>query len=150
MLRRYLRTVGVREDRIDDLIQEVFVTALQKPIEHRGDRAFGAWLRGVARNLVLRERRSVGARREVELGDEVWCEACGDDDGGELVDALRHCVRQLPARSRAMLQRVYGEGDGRRELGREFGLVTNGVKTALRRLRAALKDCMQRRLRNAR
>jgi RNA polymerase sigma-70 factor, ECF subfamily len=146
MLRRYLQTLGVRPDRVDDLVQETLVVALQKQIEDRGAWAAAAWLRGVARNLLLRERRSAAQRREVELADEVWNEQCGDGDGGELVEALRECVRQLPARSRALLQQAYGEGGGRVELGRAFGLVADGVKTALRRLRAALKDCMHRRL----
>lgn len=148
MLRRYLRTLGVKADHVDDLVQEAFVTALQKQPEDRGPAAIASWLRGVARNLVLRERRSDGQRREVELCDEVWQAEVGDGDGGELVDALRACVRQLPPRGRRLLQRAYGNGDGRAELGRAFGLVPDGVKTALRRLRAALKQCMEQRLRS--
>lgn len=150
MLRRYLRTLGARADRVDDLVQETFVVALQKQFEVRGDMGFAMWLRGVARHLLLREWRSAARSREVELCDRVWNEQCGDGDGEDLVDALRECVRKLPARSRVMLQQAYGEGDGRAELARAFGLVADGVKTALRRLRAALKDCMQRRLRRTR
>ena len=149
MLRRYLLTLGARPDRVDDLIQEAFVVSLQKAVEDRGRAAVGSWLRGVARNLLLRERRSAGARREVELAGEVWREQCGDGDGGELVHTLRECIRQLPPRGQAMVQRVYGDGVGRAPVGAEFGLVADGVKTALRRLRAALKACVERRRRGA-
>lgn len=147
MLRRYVQTLGARADRVDDLVQETFVVALQKSPASEDRSTVAAWLRSVARNLILREWRSAAKRREVELADEVWREQCGDGNGNDLVDALRECVRGLPARSRAMLQHAYGDGEGRDELGRAFGLVADGVKTALRRLRAALKECMQRRLR---
>jgi RNA polymerase sigma factor (sigma-70 family) len=147
MLRRYLLTLGARPDRIGDLIQEAFVVSLQKGVEDQGRAAIASWLRGVVRNLLLRERRSAGARREVELAGEVWRERCADGDGDELVDAMRECIRQLPARGQAIVQRVYGDGDGRAAIGAEFGLVADGVKTALRRLRTALKECLERRLR---
>lgn len=63
MLQRYLFVLGVRADRIDDLRQETFALALQKRIEDRGHGPVGAFLRGVAKHLVLRERRSAAARR---------------------------------------------------------------------------------------
>jgi DNA-directed RNA polymerase specialized sigma24 family protein len=147
MMRRYLFVLGARADRIDDLVQEVFVLVLQKPIEDRGPAAVGAFLRGVARNLLLRERRSAGARREVELAHEVWQQECGTGAGDERIDALRQCVDALPQRSRALLQRVYADGAGRAAAGAEFGLAADGVKTALRRLRDGLRGCVERRLR---
>ncbi|MCA8977130.1 MAG: hypothetical protein KDC98_20575 [Planctomycetes bacterium] len=147
MLRRYLFTLGAGADRIDDLVQEVFVFALQRGVEDRGRPAVGAFLRGVAKNLMLRDRRSAARRREVELADEVWREECGDGDGEHRLDALARCVEALPARGRAMLQRVYADCAGRAALGAEFGMVPDGVKTALRRLRAGLWQCVQRRLR---
>jgi len=150
MLRRYLITLGVAVDRVDDLVQDVFVIALEKWPAVRGNSGKAGWMRGVARNLFLRACRSAALRREVELADEVWHEECFEGDGDELVAALRVCVRGLPQRSQRMLQRAYGQGDGRAVLAREFRVTANGVKTALRRLRSALKQCMERRLRSER
>lgn len=147
MLRRYLFVLGAAVDRLDDLQQEVFVIALQKRLEDRGHGPVAAFLRAVAKNLILRERRSAASRREVELADQVWTERCGDDGGEARLLALRACVASLPARSRDLLARCYGAGAGRQALGTEFGLLADGVKTALRRLRAALRECVQRRLR---
>lgn len=147
MLRRYLFVLGGRADRLDDLVQEVFVLVLQKGLEDRGAGAVGAFLRGAAKNLLLRERRSVGARREIELADEVWREHCGDADGDQRVLALRACVHALPERSRSLLRRVYEDGAGRAAVGAEFGMTGDGVKTALRRLREGLRECVERRLR---
>ncbi len=150
MLQRYLFVLGARGDRIDDLVQDVFVLALQKelPPDEPGRR--GAFLRGVARNLLLRERRSEAARREIEIADEVWQRQCDDGDGEDRLTALRACVAGLPQKSRELLQRCYADGAGRAELGGEFGLAPEGVKTTLRRLREGLRRCIERRLRGMR
>lgn len=145
MLRRYLFVLGAAADRIDDLVQEVFVVVLQKAFDDRGAAATGVLLRAVARNLLLRERRSAAARREVELAHEVWCEDGGDIDGDERLDALRACVGALPERSRALLRGAYTDGRGREDLARALGLRPDGIKTALRRLRDALRACVERR-----
>lgn len=146
MLRRYLMTLGARGAEVDDLVQEVFVFALQHTIEDRGVGPVGRFLRGVAKNLLLRGRRTAAARREVEIADEVWDADCADGTGDLRADALRSCIEALPPRGRALLERTYVDGVGRRGSGGEFGLVADGVKTALRRLRAALRTCVERRL----
>ena len=58
MLRRYLYVLGAHADRLDDLVQDAFVIALEKRPEDRGEAAFGAFLRAIGKNLVLRERAS--------------------------------------------------------------------------------------------
>lgn len=144
MLRRYVHVLGVPVDRGDDLVQDVFVAVLQKAFEDRGEPAVGALLRAVARHVVLRSRRGEAARREVELAHEVWCEDGGDRDGDERVDALRACIDALPDRGRVLLRGAYQEELGRAALARRLGLRPDGVKTALRRLRDALRACVER------
>jgi RNA polymerase sigma-70 factor, ECF subfamily len=146
MLRRYLFVLGARADRIDDLVQDVFALVLRKGLEDRGSAGVGAFLRAVAKHLLLRDWHSKKARREVELADEIWREECGDDGQELRIAALRQCIASLPMRARALLQRAYVDRAGRIAIGREFGLVANGVKTALRRLRAGLRGCVERRL----
>lgn len=146
MLRRYLFVLGVRADRVDDLVQDAIVVALQKIEQDADPERSGAFLRGIARNLVLRERTTAEKRREVELADQVWRERCGDGDGDDRVAALRACVDGLPAISRQLLDRRYRDGADRITLAREFDLRPEGVKSALRRVRDGLKDCVERRL----
>lgn len=55
MLRRYLFVLGARADRLDDLVPEVFAVALKKELQDRGPAALGTFLRGVVKNLLLRE-----------------------------------------------------------------------------------------------
>ena len=145
MLRRYLYVLGADADRIDDLIQEVFVVALRKTAEQYDHDAFGAFLRGCAKNMLLRARRSTGARREVELADEVWQHATERYD--ERIDALQTCLDALPPRSRKLLESTYANGLSRLATGQLFGMRANGIKTTLRRLRDGLRLCVERRLR---
>ena len=147
MLRRYLFVLGVAAGELDDLVQDVFATALEKGVEERGAPATGTWLRRVARHLVLRRRASRAARREIEAADDTWEVAHRDLDHDDArVEALRRCLEHLPGQRRALLDRAYHDGAGRDELAHEFGLAVEGVKTALRRLRAALAACVERRL----
>lgn len=149
MLRRYLFVLGAAVDRLDDLVQETFVLVLQKQPEDRGPRAVAGFLRGVAKNLLLRERRSQRARREVEGADELWQRECGDD-GDARIDALQQCVGELPERSRELVQRHYANHEGRAEIAAAMAMTPDGVKTALRRVRDGLRECVERRLRRQR
>ncbi|MCA8965686.1 MAG: sigma-70 family RNA polymerase sigma factor [Planctomycetes bacterium] len=142
---RYLRVLGAAPDLADDLLQDTFVVALRRGIEDRGAAATGAFLRTTARHLFLKSRRRRVAEREVHEADLVWQERCGDDDGDGWFEALGRCLDGLPPRSRRLLEGAYGQDLGRTALARELGLTAFGVKTALRRLRAALRDCIERR-----
>ena len=142
-LRRYLRTLGCKPDHIDDLVQDTFVVVLQKGLGDRGRAAAAGWLRQTAKHLFLRQLRDDRARREVEIADQVFAEQCGADAGDGVVAALRACLRELPARSRRLLEGTYRDGLGRQQLGQELGMRPDGIKTALRRLRAALLHCIQ-------
>jgi len=149
---RYLRVLGCDPATADDLVQEVFVVVLQRP-QFEGSRpgAAFAFLRAVARHRWLKSRRRKVAERDVEEADRVWDARCGDGDGdGQgYVDALRQCLDGLPERSRTLLQATYGDGDGRAASASRFGMSQDGIKSALRRLRAFLHECIERRRREA-
>ncbi|MFY9342922.1 MAG: sigma factor [Planctomycetota bacterium] len=144
---RYLRVLGCDESTADDLTQEVFVVVLRRPDFRVGDAAaaFG-FLRTTARHLWLKSLRRRLADREVEAADRLWDARCGDGDGNDYTEALRHCVELLPQRSRDLLAATYGERASRSVSAGLFGMTAHGVKSALRRLRTALHDCIERRL----
>ncbi|HEX6812433.1 MAG TPA: hypothetical protein VF384_12465, partial [Planctomycetota bacterium] len=104
------------------------------------------FLRTTARQLWLRTAAGRANERELAEADAVWDARCGDAAGDDYVDALRACVERLPERSRELLAATYGDGDGRAASGARFGLGRNGVKSALRRLRTFLHDCITKRL----
>ena len=84
--------------------------------------------------------------RQLEEADQVWERRCGDGPGDEYVEALRQCLASLPERSQELLRATYADGEGRGAAGARLGLGSDGVKSALRRLRARLHDCVTRRL----
>ena len=147
---RYLRVLGCEPATADDLVQEVFVVVLQRP-RFDGSQPGGAFafLRTTARHLWLKSRRRRVAEREVDEADRIWDARCGDGDGdGEAyVEALRECLQRLPERGRALLAATYGDGAGRALSAGRFGMSPDGIKSALRRLRAFLHACIENRRR---
>lgn len=146
MLRRYLFVLGAAPDRIDDLVQDTAALALAKEVTHKTDEELARWLRAAGKNLLLRDWQTQTKRREVDLADEVWHEEQQGLPDDARVLALRTCVANLSRRDQSILRRTYAQGSSREAVGREFGLGLEGVKTALRRLRAALRLCIQQRL----
>ncbi len=145
-LRRYLRYLGARPDRIDDLAQEVFAKAFAAPFEWRSERETGAWLRTIARNTFVSSAR----RRDVFVAtdrlDELvvaWETHCGDDDGDGLLIALRECLQQLGERHRQALAWRYGEQCPVPVVAQRLGVGAAGAESLLVRLRRALRRCIE-------
>jgi RNA polymerase sigma-70 factor (ECF subfamily) len=90
--------------------QEAFIVAYNRLDEFDRSRDFGAWLRGIARNLVINERRK-DARRKRIISDNltevlVASSSANDDEPEEMGDyalarlnALKECVRGLPEKA---------------------------------------------------
>ena len=142
---RYMRVLGADDATADDLVQEAFLIALERPdFDSSSPAGTFAFLRATARHRWLKSRRCRATRREVEHADVVWDEHCGGD-GTEYLAALRQCLQALPERGRSLLEATYGERAGRKEAACEFGMTENGIKSALRRLRSSLHECIERR-----
>ena len=145
---RYLRALGAPADLAEDLLQETFLVAWRRLGEDRGDAAAAVFLRATARHLYLRRRRDQGRREQilVELADAAWARDGAADDGEAWLDALRGCVGALEGRARQVVQRFYGDGADRESVAAAMGMKATGVKTLLQRVRAALRDCIERKL----
>ncbi|MBK8099523.1 MAG: hypothetical protein IPK26_20635 [Planctomycetes bacterium] len=144
---RYARTLGADVHTADDLVQEAFAVVLARDgFDFTVPAAVFGFLRTTCRQLWLRSTKRTIGEREVDEADRLWGERCGEDAGDHYVDALRACVERLPARSRALLAATYGDGDGRVAAGKRLGIGRDGVKSALRRLRTFLHDCIRKRI----
>ncbi len=144
---RYLRLLGADPDEADDLLQDTFVAFATRTGE-RPPAAPGAFLRGIARNLLLTARRR--SRRQ-PLTDE-WAAAVDqfaeqqrDAFADAQVDALRDCLQRLPDRARQAVQWHHVEGLSRRDTATRLGLGDEGTKSLLQRARRLLRDCIERR-----
>lgn len=147
---RYLRLLGCDGPTADDLAQETFLAMLRLPFEVRSDGETAAWLRTKARFLWLERVRTEARRRETALADatdEVWAEVAGGDGGESYRRALERCLKGLPERSRTAIELRYRERASREEMARRLSLKANGVKTLLQRIRAGLRRCVEKAVR---
>jgi RNA polymerase sigma factor (sigma-70 family) len=151
----FLAATGDRST-ADDLVQEVFSQALESQGSFDSAKPFGAWLRGIARNLLARHYRNV-RRSPLSLDgaalDQLDSQAAlgesrsiDPDYQPTRLAALRECLRKLNERMQAMLGLKYGEKLPSRDIGERLGMKTTAVDMALSRGRRALESCIERRL----
>ena len=154
-LYRYLRYLGAERTMAEDLLQETFLAALRArhPVENAGARATAAWLRTIARNAYFdfcraKRRDIVHVDNEyLKRAEAVWsAEFLRDGDGFDYMEALRQCLDTLTEPQRRALGLRYAQSTSRSEMARILGMTENGIKSLLRRLRAALAECVRKRL----
>lgn len=154
MLLAYLRSAVRDEHAVEDLFQESMLVAWRKIEQYDRDRPFGAWLRGIARNLALAHYRE-RARQDQPLDEASmeWLEArfvqvhtLAGDTLGEKLLALRDCVQALPKEYRQPVQLRYAESLSLSEIGNMLQLATETLKKRLTRAKLRLADCLERKL----
>lgn len=144
---RYLRYLGASNELADDLTQETFLQLLRAPFERQSERATAAWLRTVARNLWVRSfRRPPFDLAELDAIEAAWTGFASDDAGEHALQHLRHCVDQLAGRARDVVRWQYEERLSRGAIAERLGIGADGVKSLLRRTRALLRECIERRV----
>ena len=147
---RYLRYLGAPSELADDLTQETFLQLLRAPYQEQGRGARAAWLRTVARNFYLKSLRRPGsvdlAEAELVAADAAWTGFARQDGGQEHLAALRLCLDELDGRARQAVRMQYEERRSRDSLGAALGLSPDGVKSLMRRVRTALRACVERRI----
>ncbi|NNE91511.1 MAG: sigma-70 family RNA polymerase sigma factor [Verrucomicrobiales bacterium] len=159
-LRAFIRSVGVDPMWVDDIAQEAFIVAYNRMEEFDTTRDFGAWVRGIARNLVINERRKDARRKRIlseNLTDvlvsttsvpEEEEEQLGDRATAKLI-ALRQCIADLPEKSMRLIRGRYEEDVSAPDLAEELDMKPPAVRKALERVRTALRKCMEEKLRPA-
>jgi RNA polymerase sigma-70 factor (ECF subfamily) len=147
MVWRYLRLLGASATEADDLMQDTLVRFASG--QRRGEvlRDVAAFLRGVARNLLLaarrRSRRSAPAAAYCDAVDAL-ATAEPDAFADARLEALRHCLQRLPDRARTAIQLHHLDGLSRRDVAQRLGLGDEGAKSLLSRARELLRQCVDR------
>jgi RNA polymerase sigma-70 factor (ECF subfamily) len=152
-LRAYILAMVRNGADADDLLQEVAVQILTARDPERDPARFGAWSRGVARNVVLHHFRSRQRARErpseryLALVERAYAEADADQDRWAARQrALAGCLERLGERERELLTLRYLEGVDSEALAAETRRSPSGVRMALLRLRERLLRCVESRL----
>jgi len=139
--------MGCPADLLDDLVQDVFLSVLASRFEERNEHSTSAFLRRVARNLLL---KTMGRQRrepllgDLALTDEVWIEFEGEDRGSAYVEALRGCFAMLAPRASEVLRLRYDKKLGGEAIAHQVGLKEAGVKSILVRAKKRLRECIER------
>jgi RNA polymerase sigma-70 factor, ECF subfamily len=159
-LRGFVRSLGVDPLWVDDVAQEAFIVAYNRLEEFDHSRDFGAWLRGIARNLVINERRK-DARRKRIISDNltevlIASSSATDEEEDEMGDlalvrlnALKECVKGLPEKSLKLLKSRYEDDNSAQDIAEEFSMNPPAVRKALERMRTALRECMEEKMQMA-
>jgi RNA polymerase sigma factor (sigma-70 family) len=105
---------------------------------------------GVAKNLLHEYDR----RRDVSLSPEaeqfILPAPLAEDDSSERVyECFERCLKRLEARERKLVIRYYdGQGktkiDGRKRLAEKLGIDLNALRVRTRRIRAKLRECIEK------
>lgn len=146
---RYLRALGCKPAEADDLTQETFVIILEKPFQQYNDRATAAYLRRVAHNLFVSQKRREGkvvAMEDVERIAEQWEQLSGHDDGDDLLEALKDCFSRLTERAQLSLNLRFRERASRERIAEALEITEHGAKNLMQRAKKQLRSCIEEKL----
>ena len=145
----YLRLLGCEPNEADDLAQETFVEVLGSHFVWQGDAAALGFLRTIARRRYARRREANNTAIDIadlDDADQTWESLNEGAARDEQLDALGHCLEALDERSRRALELQFHEGLERAAIAKALNVRELNIKAILQRAKAALRDCLTRRL----
>ncbi len=136
---------------VEDVVQDAFVTAYTKLGDYEPGTNAVAWLKAIARNLALNERRRwCREQRRLDPNRARTIEAITDDVLGavdqapdDLLVKLRRCLDQLGGVGREVVHAFYWSGSTAETIATAHGRTMNWVCVVLHRARAALALCVR-------
>ena len=149
-LRAFIRTLLVRADDADEVLQRTNLVLWQKADQFTEGTNFTAWACQVARFEVMAFRTQHGRDRH-QFGDEVINVIAEDAQQHpgileDLRDHLKACLDELTADERRMLSVRYGDGGSVQAIAAREGRAPAAISTALYRLRQSLLKCIRRKI----
>jgi RNA polymerase sigma-70 factor (ECF subfamily) len=151
-LRAYVRGLGVRIDAVDDVAHDALVIAMEKLPDFDRERDFGAWVRGIAKRVVLNLRHKEGRRaailsaRITDVVANLGLDDTGERQRGDELVALRACLQKLPEKSRQILHSRYYEDMSPSKIAGHVDKSSEHVRQILFRVRKQLLACVRQRL----
>jgi RNA polymerase sigma-70 factor (ECF subfamily) len=134
----------------EDLTQEVFLIAHRKMDSFETGRSFGAWLRGIAKNLLLGHFRE-SSRARFSCMEGAWERLEGyfaehddttHDTWGDRLQVLRECLGKLSDNLRRMIDLHYRDNLNARMIAERLDVRWDTVRHGLSRARSALRGCI--------
>lgn len=135
--------VRVPREEVDDLVQDVFIQALERLHMLREPGAFGGWLAAIARNRATDYYRKPSTRaRHVELSDLPERLVAADESVSDRTDAIAvlNVIRAMPEAYRDTLVLRLVEGMTGPEIAARTGLTPASVRVNLHRGMKQLRE----------
>jgi RNA polymerase sigma-70 factor (ECF subfamily) len=136
----------------EDILQNVSVAVTESIQQLNDEKGFLPWAREIARRRILAHRRT--AHREQAIDPELLARLAEAAERVERMcdsslhrEALMSCLESLPEPSRRLIAERYdGSAASMDELAARFGRSVQSIYARVKRIKAALRDCVERRL----
>lgn len=149
-LRRFLHA-RVREDSVEDLVQETLIRAHIGLADLKDRSRFGSWMIGIAGNLVRMSYRDRGTRTSVldeyEMSTAFDIQVSARTFSPEIdlleserTSAVQRAIKRLPEETRSMVRLHYEEGLSYKEIAKRLDVRVPTVEGRLYRARLKLKE----------
>lgn len=151
-LRAYIISLMPGQPGALDVLQEVNITLWDKWKSFEPGTNFTAWSFAVARYSVMEHRRKLRKDHRLVFNDELLdtLSFSPEDVVPEKTEArqraLEQCLASLPPADRELINKRYTRGHTLENYSAEIGRSANALRVALFRIRAALKICINRRV----
>ncbi len=140
-----LRLLGQQED-AEDLVQDAFLTALQKIDTFDTARDFSPWFYRILGNRCLKARKARWRRRTQELPADVQSadrSPLVETERSELRSHLLHALEDLPERQRTILKMFDLEGFSSPEIAGILSISDGTVRWHLHQARRGLRTALE-------
>jgi len=150
-VRIFLSAHASSADMVDEVLQAVFVACFEKIHVYELRGTFLPWLKGIAKNLLLKELHQrakyvVAENDALEslIVDEGMASLRGDEETHreESIERLENCLSKLTPRSRELIDHKYTRRAPIEKMARSFQKSESWVAVTLFRIREALRTCM--------
>jgi len=147
---RVLRSLGVPDEALDDVVHDVFLVVHRRLPEFDGRAAMTSWLYGIARGVAANHRRGWQRRQDHRRGmlsvvqiDET-SDATRRGDPIETADLVERFLRELDLPKREVFVLAELEGMSGGEIAEALGIKVDTVYSRLRVVRAQFKQAVAR------
>jgi RNA polymerase sigma-70 factor, ECF subfamily len=147
-LRGMLAALVRERDRVDDLVQETFLTVTAKAGVFREGTSFRGWCFTIARYKVLESFRvrPSGEALSQEALEALTAVEPEQPPNEARMQHLVACMEKLAPQARRAIELRYQQSHTPPEIARLMGWTIGAVKVALSRARIILRECVERQL----
>lgn len=153
-LKGYVLSLLPDRDACEDVVQETCLFLWERRTDFQPGTNFKSWAFKTAWFMILTHRREMQRRKQISFSEDVLerisriSESFAEQADPRL-DALRHCIAELPAESKRLLRLKYLDRSSLTSHANELGVKPNQIQKSLSRIRLALRHCIGNRLSSA-